>query len=167
MTVKARMLKLLEQHENELISGEAAAAELNCTRAAIWKAVKSLREEGYTIEAGPNKGYVLRGGSRLSEEGIRLYLDHPDVPVKIYRELDSTNRAAKECLLLMLKPSRLLHGLNILAMLGLSLLIIALEPLYFSKAFNPFVMNGAMAALLACAIQLLRIAEAPRPAAER
>ena len=30
------------------------------------------------------------------EEGIRLYLDHPDVPVKIYRELDSTNRAAKE-----------------------------------------------------------------------
>ena len=75
MTVKARMLKLLEQHENELISGEAAAAELNCTRAAIWKAVKSLREEGYTIEAGPNKGYVLRGGSRLSEEGIRLYLD--------------------------------------------------------------------------------------------
>ena len=82
MTVKARMLKLLEQHENELISGEAAAAELNCTRAAIWKAVKSLREEGYTIEAGPNKGYVLRGGSRLSEEGIRLYLDHPDVPVK-------------------------------------------------------------------------------------
>ena len=96
MTVKARMLKLLEQRENELISGEAAAAELNCTRAAIWKAVKSLREEGYTIEAGPNKGYVLRGGSRLSEEGIRLYLDHPDVPVKIYRELDSTNRAAKE-----------------------------------------------------------------------
>ena len=96
MTVKARMLKLLEQHENELISGEAAAAELNCTRAAIWKAVKSLREEGYTIEAGPNKGYVLRGGSRLSEEGIRLYLDHPDAPVKIYRELDSTNRAAKE-----------------------------------------------------------------------
>lgn len=70
------------------------------------------------------------------------------------------------CLLLTLKPSRLLHGLNILAMLGLSLLIIALEPLYFSKAFNPFVMNGAMAALSACAIQLLRIAEAPRPAAE-
>lgn len=70
------------------------------------------------------------------------------------------------CLLLMLKPSRLLHGLNILAMLGLSLLIIALEPLYFSKAFNPFVMNGAMAALSACAIQLLRIAETPRPAAE-
>jgi len=27
MTVKARMLKLLEQHENELISGEAAAAD--------------------------------------------------------------------------------------------------------------------------------------------
>ena len=29
---------------------------------------------------------MLRGGGRLSEEGIRLYLDHPDVPVK-YTEL--------------------------------------------------------------------------------
>ena len=34
MTVKARMLKLLEQHENELISGEAAAAELAAADAA-------------------------------------------------------------------------------------------------------------------------------------
>ena len=39
-------------------------------------------------------------------------------------------------LLLVLKPSRLLHGLNILAMLGLSLLIIALEPLYFQAGRN-------------------------------
>nr|WP_294677215.1 biotin--[acetyl-CoA-carboxylase] ligase [uncultured Blautia sp.] len=97
MTVKSKMLELLEQHENELISGEAAASELNCTRAAIWKAVKSLRDEGYTIEAGPNRGYVLRSsGSRLSEEGIRLYLKNPDVSVKIARELESTNRSARE-----------------------------------------------------------------------
>lgn len=42
------------------------------------KAVKSLREEGYHIEAGPNKGYMLaKDTNRLSQEGIRLFLDDP------------------------------------------------------------------------------------------
>ena len=59
MTVKSRLLELLEQNKGEIMSGEWLAGELECTRAAIWKAVKSLREEGYTIEAGPNKGYML------------------------------------------------------------------------------------------------------------
>ncbi len=42
--------------------------------------MKSLREEGYHIEAGPNKGYMLaKDTNRLSQEGIRLFLDDPDV----------------------------------------------------------------------------------------
>ena len=97
MTVKSGLLKLLVQHKGETLSGEALAAELSCTRAAVWKAVKSLREEGYHIEAGPNKGYMLRKDSnRLSEEGIRLYLNHPDVYLKLYKETGSTNQLAKE-----------------------------------------------------------------------
>ena len=97
MTVKSKLLELLEQHKGETLSGEAIAAELACTRAAVWKAVKSLREEGYTIEAGPNKGYVLaKDTNRLSVEGIRPYLTKPDVPVKLFKEVDSTNQAAKK-----------------------------------------------------------------------
>ena len=46
MTVKSRLLELLEQHKGEILSGEALAGELQCTRAAVWKAVKALREEG-------------------------------------------------------------------------------------------------------------------------
>lgn len=96
MTVKSKLLEMLEQHKGEVISGESVAAKLGCTRAAVWKAVKSLREEGYTIEAGPNKGYMLaRETNRLSPEGIRLYLDHPEVSIIIYDEVDSTNQAAK------------------------------------------------------------------------
>ena len=73
MTVKSRLLELLEQRKGETLSGERLAEELACTRAAVWKAVKSLREEGYTIEAGPNKGYMLaRDSNRLSVEGMRL-----------------------------------------------------------------------------------------------
>ena len=61
------------------------------------KAVKSLREEGYHIEAGPNKGYMLaKDTNRLSQEGIRLFLDDPKVKIDIYDELESTNQTAKK-----------------------------------------------------------------------
>lgn len=49
MTVKSKLLELLEQHKGETLSGEALAHELQCTRAAIWKAVKSLREEDMSL----------------------------------------------------------------------------------------------------------------------
>lgn len=97
MTVKSRLLELLEIHKGETLSGEALAEELHCTRAAIWKAVKSLREAGYPIEAGPNKGYCLSPDSnRLSAEGIRPYLQNPNATVWVYEEVNSTNQAAKE-----------------------------------------------------------------------
>ncbi|MBQ7371079.1 MAG: biotin--[Blautia sp.] len=100
MTVKSRLLQILEQHKGEILSGEGLAEELDCTRAAVWKAVKALREEGYQIEAGPNRGYMLtKENNRLSEEGIRLFLHHPEVFVKLYKETASTNQAAKQAVL--------------------------------------------------------------------
>ena len=60
MTVKSRLLELLEQHKGETLSGEDIGRELSCTRAAVWKAVNSLRQEGYPIEAGPNKDICLQ-----------------------------------------------------------------------------------------------------------
>ena len=86
MTVKSRLLEMLEKYKGEVISGERIAGELGCTRAAVWKAVKSLREDGYTIEAGPNKGYMLaKDTNRLSQEGIRLFLDDPKVKENVYK----------------------------------------------------------------------------------
>ena len=73
------------------------ARELDCTRAAVWKAVKALQQEGYEIEAGPNKGYMLSEDNNiLAEEGIRPLLRQPEVYLKLYQETDSTNRAAKQ-----------------------------------------------------------------------
>lgn len=97
MTVKSRLLELFEQHKGETLSGEGIAGQLGCTRAAVWKAVKSLREEGYTIEAGPNKGYMLaKETNRISAEGIRPFLDEADVNIQIYNEVGSTNQTAKQ-----------------------------------------------------------------------
>jgi BirA family biotin operon repressor/biotin-[acetyl-CoA-carboxylase] ligase len=100
MTVKSRLLELLEQHKGEQLSGEDLAGELNCTRAAVWKAVKALREEGYRIEAGQNRGYVLtKENNRLSIEGIRLFLHHPDVFIRMYETVVSTNQEAKRAVI--------------------------------------------------------------------
>lgn len=97
ITVKSRLLELLEKNKGTVISGEKIAEELQCTRAAVWKAVKTLREEGYEIAAGSNKGYMLSAESnKLAEEGIRPFLSKPDVFLKVYPETESTNRTAKQ-----------------------------------------------------------------------
>ena len=59
-------------------------------------------------------------------------------------------------LFLVFKQSKILHFLNILGMLGLSLLIAIIDMRYFQNAFNPFVMNVAMASLSIIALQLLQ-----------
>ena len=86
-----------EKNKGEVLSGESIAGELGCTRAAVWKAVKSLREEGYHINRIRDKGYMLaKDTNRLSQEGIRLFLDDPKVKIDIYDELESTNQTAKK-----------------------------------------------------------------------
>ena len=90
MTVKSKLLGVLEQQKGKVLSGEKLAEELNCTRAAIWKAVKSLREEGYIIEAGPNKGYMLvEDCHHLSQEAIQPFLFTPEVYMEVCQQVDS------------------------------------------------------------------------------
>ena len=59
-------------------------------------------------------------------------------------------------LFLVFKQSKILLFLNILGMLGLSLLIAIIDMRYFQNAFYPFVMNVAMASLSIIALQLLQ-----------
>lgn len=70
-----RVLRRLS--DGEFHSGEALAAELDVTRAAIWKAVEQLRELGVEPEAQPNKGYRLPPGvDALDEAVINAELSH-------------------------------------------------------------------------------------------
>ena len=97
MTVKSRVLSLLRENEGEFVRGEDMAAALGCSRNAVWKAVRQLKEEGQHIESDPKEGYrLVQLGGGISAEGIRLYLDHPEVSIKVYETLPSTNQAAKE-----------------------------------------------------------------------
>jgi BirA family transcriptional regulator, biotin operon repressor / biotin---[acetyl-CoA-carboxylase] ligase len=61
--------------DRSFVSGEALAADLSVTRAAIWKAVEQLRELGVALDAQTNKGYRLAPGiSALSVERIEALL---------------------------------------------------------------------------------------------
>ena len=49
MSVKNKMIQLLEQNRGKVLSGQEMADQLGVTRAAIWKAVRVLQEEGYHL----------------------------------------------------------------------------------------------------------------------
>ena len=44
---KQIVLKLLREHTEEFLSGEAISRQAGVSRAAVWKAMESLRDEGY------------------------------------------------------------------------------------------------------------------------
>ena len=96
---REKVLQLLREQEGYL-SGEALSKELSLSRAAVWKAVESLRKDGYGIEARTGLGYRLTSvPDALTEREIRRYLGAGDL---LGRELhcldtvDSTNTYAKK-----------------------------------------------------------------------
>ena len=102
MSVKTEVLKLLEASRERDLSGQEMAESLGVTRSAIWKAVNTLKKEGYQIQAVNNRGYRLKEESDvLSEEGIRLCLHKPydSQKIKVFKCIDSTNTEAKRCAL--------------------------------------------------------------------
>ena len=96
-TTRDRLLAMLLARQGEDVSGEEAARELCCTRTAVWKAIKALKEDGYEIEAVRKRGYrLIRESRRFQPEALRRYLENPDVQIVLYDTVSSTNRAAKE-----------------------------------------------------------------------
>ena len=98
MAIKNEVAAILEQRRGSAVSGQELADRLGVSRAAVWKAVKQLQEEGYRITAGTNRGYLLENETDvLTAEGVRLNLTekHRDIPVEVFRTVSSTNTEAK------------------------------------------------------------------------
>lgn len=78
MSIKDEVLKQLEENKGEYISGGQLATNLNVSRNSIWKAIKTLEKDGYSINAIPNKGYCLEPDNDiLSPQSIEQYLNYP------------------------------------------------------------------------------------------
>ena len=97
MSVKSDVLQILKENKGKSVSGEDLAERLGCTRTAVWKAVSSLRDDGYEIQAVTNRGYCFSAvSSRLTEEGIRSNLADKSVVVRLLENTLSTNRDARQ-----------------------------------------------------------------------
>lgn len=99
MTTKEKLLALLEDSKGTFFSGEEIARTLQVSRAAVWKAVNALREDGYTIDAATNKGYRLSPDSDiLSPQGIRRFLkpEYRDLDLTVLPTASSTNALVRE-----------------------------------------------------------------------
>lgn len=98
MSVKKAVLAMLESNRAQDISGEQMAQALGVSRAAVWKAINSLKAQGYLISATTNRGYRLEAQSDLlSAEGIRPYIlpQLKDSEILVFETIDSTNLEAK------------------------------------------------------------------------
>lgn len=84
MTTKEKLLTLFEKNKGVYFSGEEIADKLSVSRTAVWKAVNSLRKEGYKIHAAQNKGYCLAADTDiLSVQGIQKYLESSCSQIKL------------------------------------------------------------------------------------
>lgn len=99
MGTKDNLLELLESHKGVYFSGEEIAKRLYVSRAAVWKGIKALRNEGYCIDAVTNKGYCLSTQTDiLSPQGIRKYIDpaYSGLEVAVLPSVTSTNALVRE-----------------------------------------------------------------------
>ena len=96
MSTKDLVLACLEGKKGDYISGSAIAAEIGVGRNAVWKAVQSLCNQGYTIESVTGRGYRLSAESDiLSAAAVSGYLHTPGIAVEFHQSIDSTNTRAK------------------------------------------------------------------------
>ena len=91
MDTRSAVLQLLEENKSTALSGQQIAGMLGVTRAAVWKAVKSLQEDGYSITATTNKGYVLIRGQKAPIRG-RICMDQMMVDVTDIPDADYGDR---------------------------------------------------------------------------
>lgn len=95
---REKVLALLTEKRGEALSGEAMSRELGISRAAVWKAVEALRQEGYVIASAPNRGYCLQSAPDRLREGelsgplTDCRLGHP---LLCFECIDSTNTECK------------------------------------------------------------------------
>ena len=100
MSTKNQLLAFLKESKGNWISGELISSKLSVSRAAIWKHIQKLREDGYVIESSPKKGYFLKKASDLLlpneiREGLTTEIFGRG-DIVYFSETDSTNTRAKE-----------------------------------------------------------------------
>lgn len=95
-SIRDKTLEMLKANGG-YISGEEIGRTLGVSRSAVWKAVSSLKKNGYSIASSTNRGYMLMDGDVMSAEELADGLSSRIIGRKIYfyPEVDSTNSELK------------------------------------------------------------------------
>lgn len=97
MSTKQHVLSILEKYKGESVSGGRIARDAGISRAAVWKAVDSLRRDGHAIKAVTNKGYMLCPENEiLTPESIIPHLNDNSYDIAVFDRVESTNTLLKQ-----------------------------------------------------------------------
>ena len=96
MTLKQKLLAYFTDHQGEIHSGEELAGLFDVTRAAVWKAVSSLKKENIVIDSVPGKGYCYSNINEPLNESLIKQSAGSDFPLILLDSVDSTNNYAKK-----------------------------------------------------------------------
>lgn len=64
-TTLVKVLKFLQTHNTEYLSGQDLSDVLRISRVAVWKNIKKIQELGYTIESKKKRGYKITSNSDI------------------------------------------------------------------------------------------------------
>ena len=157
MKLKEKILETIALAGGDYVSGEQLAAASGVSRNAVWKAIKSLENEGFIFDAVSGTGYRLSPHSnRLSREIITAGLDTECFGrnMIVLSETDSTNNTAKE-----LAADGAVHGTAVIAdrqtagkgRLGRSFVSPAGKGVYISVIIRPDISVDAAQLITSCA----------------
>lgn len=98
--MRDKIINIILDNNKEFISGEEISRQLGISRSAVWKHIRSLKEEGYNIESINKKGYRLKEKPKdlLSSQNITHELNTKFIGKNIihFDTIDSTNTYAKK-----------------------------------------------------------------------
>lgn len=97
--MKEKIIELLKNNDGDFISGQKISESFGVSRAAIWKYINALKEEGYKIESVSKKGYrLVSSPDILTYEEIKDKLTTKYIGRTLYHydTIDSTNIKAKD-----------------------------------------------------------------------
>jgi BirA family biotin operon repressor/biotin-[acetyl-CoA-carboxylase] ligase len=100
-SIREDLIAILKTQQGSWISGERLSESLSVSRAAVWKHMSRLKEEGWDIETAPGKGYLLTRSSdpllvREISEGLRGTIFGNANRIVLVRETASTNTVARD-----------------------------------------------------------------------
>jgi BirA family transcriptional regulator, biotin operon repressor / biotin---[acetyl-CoA-carboxylase] ligase len=98
-SIRNELIRVLIANDAVFMSGEEISRKVGVSRAAIWKHIEELRQEGYEIEARPRHGYrLVHRPDRMAPEEIYPHLQ-TDVfgrEIKYLAQTESTQIVAHQ-----------------------------------------------------------------------